>query len=114
MPRLIVALESQLVVIEGSDNDWNIVTKVPGIKPECVAVDPFSPSIAYAAGYGRGLWRTDDAGLNWRPSWEAVDNKFTTSVAVSPIEKKCGFSVVYAGTEPSALYRSEDGGKNWL
>jgi photosystem II stability/assembly factor-like uncharacterized protein len=35
------------------------------------------------------------------------------SVAVSRSHQVAGVSVAYAGTEPSNLYRSEDGGKTW-
>jgi len=37
------------------------------------------------------------------------------SVSVSHIEKgrKNGFNTVYVGTEPTALHRSDDGGKSW-
>lgn len=35
------------------------------------------------------------------------------SVAVSRLERAGEWGVVYAGTEPSALYRSEDGGATW-
>jgi hypothetical protein len=35
------------------------------------------------------------------------------AVAVSTTEYSNGYGVVYAGTEPSALFRSEDGGETW-
>ena len=35
------------------------------------------------------------------------------SVAVSATDQVDGFGVVYAGTEPSAIFRSEDQGKSW-
>ena len=35
------------------------------------------------------------------------------SLAVSPSHSESGVSVVYAGTEPSNLYRSEDAGHSW-
>jgi hypothetical protein len=35
------------------------------------------------------------------------------SVAVSGLERVGGYGVVYAGTEPTALFRSEDGGDSW-
>src|SRR5699024_2167756 len=36
------------------------------------------------------------------------------SVAVSPTEVRNGYRVVWAGTEPSGLFRSEDGGRTWI
>jgi photosystem II stability/assembly factor-like uncharacterized protein len=35
------------------------------------------------------------------------------SVAVSPIDQVEGAGIVYAGTEPSAIYRSENQGRSW-
>ena len=35
------------------------------------------------------------------------------SVAISPSDRSGGRSVVYAGTEPSNVYRSEDDGRTW-
>jgi hypothetical protein len=35
------------------------------------------------------------------------------SVAVSAAERHAGAGVVWAGTEPSAIFRSEDGGRTW-
>jgi photosystem II stability/assembly factor-like uncharacterized protein len=35
------------------------------------------------------------------------------SVSVSPLQEFVGTGVLWAGTEPSALFRSEDGGKTW-
>lgn len=34
-------------------------------------------------------------------------------MAISPSERANGRSVVYAGTEPSNLYRSDDDGRSW-
>ena len=36
------------------------------------------------------------------------------SVAVNQAEQVNGYGVVYAGTEPSAIFRSEDRGNSWL
>jgi photosystem II stability/assembly factor-like uncharacterized protein len=52
-----------------------------------------------------GLHRTDDAGLHWR---KVLDGDFR-SVTVDPTDDR----VVYAGTDPVRLYRSEDGGDSW-
>lgn len=48
-------------------------------------------------------------------SWneEGVAHPQLTSVAVSPTERLGGYGVVYAGTAPTTVYRSEDGGNTW-
>jgi photosystem II stability/assembly factor-like uncharacterized protein len=57
------------------------------------------------AGVRDGLHRTDDGGLQWR---KVLDGDFR-SVAVDPTDD----DVIYAGTDPVHLYRSEDGGDTW-
>jgi photosystem II stability/assembly factor-like uncharacterized protein len=57
------------------------------------------------AGLKGGLFRTDDAGSHWR---KVLDGDFR-SVTVDPTED----SVIYAGTDPVHLFRSEDGGDTW-
>jgi photosystem II stability/assembly factor-like uncharacterized protein len=52
-----------------------------------------------------GLHRTDDAGLHWR---KVLDGD-VRSVTIDPTDDR----VIYAGTDPVHLYRSEDGGDTW-
>lgn len=57
------------------------------------------------AGTGDGLYRSDDGGRTWTPSglegrevWQVRDN---------------GDSLLYAGTAPTALFKSADSGATW-
>src|SRR5260370_9439328 len=61
----------------------------------------------------RGLWFSADGGASWRQAGPSVDEPRVLSVAVSRSDRRSDVSVVYAGTEPSNLYRSEDGGFSW-
>jgi photosystem II stability/assembly factor-like uncharacterized protein len=54
-----------------------------------------------------------DGGSTWRASVEGLEDRRVLSLAVSRCHRERGVSVVYAGTEPSNLYRSEDGGGRW-
>lgn len=56
-------------------------------------------------GLREGLQRTDDGGLHWR---KVLDGDFR-SITIDPTDDR----VVYAGTDPVHLYRSEDGGDSW-
>lgn len=58
------------------------------------------------------MWVSDDSGSSWRPL-RALTARQVTAVAVSPTERHNGFGVVYAGTEPSAVLWSDDGGSTW-
>jgi photosystem II stability/assembly factor-like uncharacterized protein len=70
------------------------------------------------------LWRSEDAGKSWQPigdpgaAMEPDDGtgipwSKVTALAVSSRERSNGYGVVYAGTEPASLFRSEDGGMTW-
>jgi len=56
-------------------------------------------------GLREGLHRSDDAGLHWR---KVLDGDFR-SVTIDPTDDR----VIYAGTDPVHLFRSEDGGDSW-
>ena len=95
-----------------------------GTSPQCVAFDPSNPTRAYCGTFDNGLWKTDDGGGSWDgigkeeedSSNDSISSRTQVmSVSVSHIQKgrKNGFNTVYVGTEPTALYRSDDGGKSW-
>lgn len=62
----------------------------------------------------RGMWRSDDSGETWQDPGDNLPKPAVMSVAVSAREwAPDGAGMVYIGTEPSAVYRSEDGGATW-
>lgn len=56
-------------------------------------------------GLREGVHRSDDAGLHW----QKVLSGDIRSLTVDPSDD----GVIYAGTDPVHLYRSEDGGESW-
>lgn len=84
-----------------------------GAGARCIAVDPGDPARVYVGTFDGGLCVSRDAGESWHQSANGLDEARVLSVAVSPSHQEHGVSVVYAGTEPSNLYRSEDGGEHW-
>src|SRR5437763_620934 len=77
-----------------------------------------NPNCADGGTVGDGVWKTDDGGQTWNSIGKAsISNKDVTSVTVSHHHlKRRGnkeFNTVYVGTEPTALYRSDDGGESW-
>ncbi|MDA8351780.1 MAG: glycosyl hydrolase [Firmicutes bacterium] len=125
MTKMYLAMEQELLVVEREGDRWTTKEKLVGMQPLCVAVDPHRKERVYCGTFGRGLWRSDDAGKTWEPiaspgrytepvpDQGGIPHSMVTAVAVSPTEKGAGYGVVYAGTEPTALYRSEDGGESW-
>lgn len=112
MTAIYVAIADQLLVASGGDGGWSTEAALTGMTPQCLALDPLHPERAYCGTHG-GLWRSEDAGASWQPAGEPVARADVTAVAVSPVERTGKDGVVYAGTEPSALFRSEDGGLTW-
>lgn len=77
----------------------------------CLAVDPRDADRVYVGTFDDGVRVTEDGGETWRKS--ALDDPRVLSLAVSRAHEVHGRSVVYAGTEPSNLYRCDDGGRTW-
>lgn len=63
------------------------------------------PERVYVAAAHDGVYRTDDAGMTWKKLFEGD----VRCVALDPTNDE----VVYTGTEPIHLYRSEDRGDEW-
>lgn len=122
--KLYLAMERELLVAEPRNGYWQTQSHLEGMQPTCVAVDPFRPQYVYCGTFGRGLWRSEDAGRSWQPIGDAgeamepyqgdgIHETHITSLAISPTEQRNGYGVIYVGTEPSTLFRSEDGGRTW-
>jgi hypothetical protein len=84
-----------------------------GVGARCIAVDPHDPDRWYVGTFDEGLFVTGDGGATWRSPESGPEEERVLSVAVSSAHREDGISVAYAGTEPSNLYRSEDGGRSW-
>ncbi|XJS10729.1 WD40/YVTN/BNR-like repeat-containing protein [Aerococcaceae bacterium WGS1372] len=103
-----------IVKIKNIKSEW-IVKEIiiDGVEPECMAVDPFDPKRIYVGTFNHGLWLSNDSGMTWKQAGKGIGSKRITSVAVSRSERVRGNGIVWVGTEPSELYRSEDGGKTF-
>ena len=79
----------------------------------CVAVDPHDADRVFVGTFDRGVYRTRDGGEVWESVGSGMADARVLSIAISPCERVGGRSAVYAGTEPSMLYRSADDGATW-
>jgi photosystem II stability/assembly factor-like uncharacterized protein len=73
-----------------------------------LAVDPGAPERVYAGTFDDGIRISDDRGATWRSPEVGPADARVLALAPSRAEP-----VVYAGTEPSNLYRSGDTGRTW-
>jgi photosystem II stability/assembly factor-like uncharacterized protein len=115
MTTILVGMNNSVLLIESTKSGWKIHKSLVGTHPQGIAFDHLNSNRAYCGTFGEGLWSTDDCGQSWnRLGKGSISNQNMTSVSVSRLEKGSeGFNVVYAGTEPSEFYRSEDGGHSW-
>lgn len=115
MTTILAGLQDSLLVARSSKAGWKVHESLRGTHPESIAFDPINPGIAYCGTFGKGIWKTADAGQNWNKIGNGfISSPNVSSVSVSPLERGTeGFNVVYAGTEPSKFYRSNDGGHSW-
>ncbi len=105
----IVVVTGAALLIARRTSTW-IDTYLGGRSPERVAVDPRSPAQVYCGTARDGLFRSRDCGRNWEPVGPGIDHPMITAVDVGHAGQAEGFGVVYAGTEHSAVFRSDNGG----
>lgn len=119
--KIYMATMGRLLIAEQQNKQWQLTSHFVGMQVMTLAVDPFHSERVYCGTYGRGLWRSNDAGKSWEPVGDVsfitgkggIPLSTITAIAVSPVERSGEYGVVYVGTEPSALFRSEDGGNSW-
>src|SRR5437016_10183803 len=113
MTIIFLAMPDGLLVLSRSNGGWQVDRRLEGVPTQCVAVDPLRAHRVDCGTFGMGLWRSNDAGATWQPIGRGISRPQIMAVAVSKVERVGEYGVVYAGTEPTALYRSEDGGDSW-
>jgi photosystem II stability/assembly factor-like uncharacterized protein len=106
MARLYAATGDAIARLDEAGGEWNVEVSLPGSGAQCLAFDPADADTAYAGLREGGVRRTTDGGRSWTAS--ALPQPGVFSLAVSAAD-----GAVYAGTEPSALYRSDDRGDTW-
>ncbi|WP_226004093.1 WD40/YVTN/BNR-like repeat-containing protein [Natrinema salinisoli] len=129
MATVIIALGDCLLVCTGDrpvSDGWTTATRLEETDPVCIAAAPDAPSRYVVGTVDDGLFRSTDGGdtfVRLEAEFAAEERSTTrddgtedsaerdrvTAVTISPHDP----SVVYAGTEPSRIYRSRDGGDSW-
>ena len=113
MISVIVATRAAVLIARRAST-WTVEEHLGGRSPNCVALDPRDPTRVYCGTAKAGLFRSRDSGRNWEPVGPGIDHPMVTAVSVGHAEQAGGFGVVYAGTEPSAVFRSDTGGDSWV
>lgn len=111
--KFLFSSENSLYFIQYSEGSWQITKRDFPYEVRTMASDFSQEGRLYAGTFEHGLWISEDFGKEWTKVEEGINFSRVLSVAVSEIEKYKDYHVVWVGTEPSRLYRSEDGGKTW-
>jgi photosystem II stability/assembly factor-like uncharacterized protein len=104
--RLYATTGTSVARLDEAGDAWSVELALVGSRALCLAADPRDRDTVYIGLGDEGVRKTTDGGRTWVESGLPGEQVF--SIAVSPAD-----GAVYAGTEPSALYRSDDGGQSW-
>src|SRR6201995_844227 len=91
-----------------------------GNRAIAVAGVPGDRNIAYIGAASGGIFKTEDAGITWRPIFDSADNSSVGALAIAPSDAR----QVWAGTGETFLirpaeamgngvYKSTNAGKTW-
>lgn len=112
--RLFATTGDAVARIDSADGErFEVTFALEGSGAQCVATDPRDPERVYVGTFDRGVWRSLDGGRTWDDVTANIAHNRVLSIAISPSHVENGRSVVFAGTEPSRLYRSDDDGRSW-
>jgi photosystem II stability/assembly factor-like uncharacterized protein len=73
-----------------------------------LTVHPTEPRTVFA-GADDGIYRSQDGGQSFERLASPMDESQVWKIAIDPVDP----DIIFAGTRPSALFRSTDGGRNW-
>jgi hypothetical protein len=106
MARLYAATGDGVSALVENGGEWTAERLLHERGAGCLAVDPADPDTVYAGLREGGVRRSRDGGGSWVDCH--LPEAGVHSLAVSPAD-----GAVYAGTEPSRLFRSDDAGEHW-
>jgi hypothetical protein len=93
-----------VVVLAEEDGRWWASAALESSGAQCLAVA--GEGVVFAGTRGAGVWRSADGGRAWELA--GLGGREVFSVAVSPAD-----GTIYAGCEPSAIFRSRAGLGEW-
>jgi photosystem II stability/assembly factor-like uncharacterized protein len=106
MARLYAATGDGIARLDEAGEAWAVELSLSGSGAQCLAVDPADPDTVYAGLREGGVRRSVDGGRTWQDCGLPEPGVFSLAVSAP-------YRVVYAGSEPSRLFRSNDQGESW-
>jgi hypothetical protein len=104
--RLYAATGDAFARLDEAGEAWTVELSLAGSGARCLAVDPAAPDTVFVGLQEGGVHRSADGGRSWVDC--ELPEPAVFSLAVSAAD-----GAVYAGTEPSRLFRSDDKGEGW-
>ena len=111
--RLVVATVEGVATFRrgGRGAPWHLTDRsLSGCHVGSLLFEPVSGKLFAGAHADGGLWVNDDEVGSWRRLTDGLDRPHIYSLAARRIGDRV---TLFAGTEPAALYRSEDFGESW-
>jgi GrpB-like predicted nucleotidyltransferase (UPF0157 family)/photosystem II stability/assembly factor-like uncharacterized protein len=106
MARLYATTGDGFAGLDAADGGWEVRAALGGTGAQCLAVDPADPDMVFVGLRDGGVRRSIDGGLSWHDCRLPEPGVFSLAVGAAD-------GAVYAGTEPSRLFRSDDHGESW-
>src|SRR3989304_2719565 len=72
MTTIYLATGDVLAIVRRRGEGWRVTLALEGSPTQCVAIDPLRPERVNCGTFGRGLWRSEDAGTSWRSAGEGI------------------------------------------
>ncbi len=93
---------------------WRSIGPYRGGRITTVAGVPGDPAVYYIGTPGGGVWKTSDAGMTWRPIFDAEHIASIGALAVAPSAPGTIYVATGEQTPGKGIYRSGDGGRTWI
>jgi photosystem II stability/assembly factor-like uncharacterized protein len=82
------------------------------VQGRLIVVDPTNSNIVYAGSHRHGIFKSTDAGRNWK--YKGLAGKYISSVVIDPTNTNTIYVSSQKAVAPTpGIYKSTDGGNNW-
>jgi uncharacterized protein (TIGR03437 family) len=93
---------------------WAPLDDLPFAFPQTVVVDPTNAATLYATASDTGVFKSTDAGATWSQAGHGIAGTNLQSLAIDPLHPRTLYAATGAGVTPGVVYKTADGGGNWI